>query len=81
MPQAQLLNLYLQVRACFDGHERDDVVLARGMFLNKMAEIGFLHPDHAPTPETARAFPVSIPLPSTERLERTVMFFYDESTF
>ena len=56
-------------------------MLARGMFLNKMAEIGFLHPDHAPTPEAARAFPVSIPLPSTERRVKTIMFFHDESTF
>ena len=65
----------------FDGHEREDVVLARGVFLNKMAEIGFLHPDLAPTPEAARAFPVSIPLPSTERREKTVVFFHDESTY
>ena len=65
----------------FVGHERDDVVLARGMFLSKMAESGFLHPDHAPTPEAARAFPVSIPLPSTERREKTVVLFHDESTF
>ena len=65
----------------FDGHEREDVVEARGAYLLKMAEIGFLHPDQAPTPESARAFPTSIPLASTETREKTVVFFHDESTF
>lgn len=65
----------------FDGHERDDVVQARESYLRTMAEIGFLHPDHAPTPEAARAFPVSVPLPSTEQRAKTVVFFHDESTF
>ena len=65
----------------FDGHERDDVIAARKVFLDEMAMIGFLHPDHAPTPEAARAFPTSIPLASAERREKTVVFFHNESTF
>ena len=32
----------------FDGHERDDVVAERKSFLDEMAKVGFLHPDHAP---------------------------------
>jgi hypothetical protein len=64
----------------FDGHERDDVVEARKVFLDEMAAVGFLHPDHAPTPEAARAFP-AVPLASLEMREKTVVFFHDESTF
>lgn len=51
----------------FDGHECDDDVQERKSFLLMMAEIGFLHPDDAPTPEAARAFPTSVSLPSTEQ--------------
>ena len=46
-----------------------------------MVELGFLHPDQAPTPEAAAAFPTDVPLPSTETRNRTVVFFHDESTF
>ena len=46
-------------------------------WLLKMAEIGFLHPDQAPTPESAHAFPTSIPLASTETREKMVIFFHD----
>ena len=64
-----------------DGHEREDVVKERGVFLRQMVEIGFLHPDQAPPPESQRAFPSDIPLPSTEVRKKTVVFFHDESTF
>ena len=43
--------------------------------------IGFLHPDHAPTPEAACAFPSTLPLASLETREKIVVFFHDESTF
>ena len=56
----------------FDGHKRKDVIEARRIFLRNMAEIGFLHSDHAPIPEAARTFPSSVPLPSTERRAKTV---------
>lgn len=64
-----------------DGHEREDEVKERGIFLKKMAELGFVHPDNAPTPESARAYPCDVPLPSTETRDKTVFFFHDESTF
>ena len=65
----------------FDGHERDDVVEYRGQFLRKMIEIGFLHPEQAPTPEAAAAFPSDVPLALAEQRAKTVVFFHDESTF
>ena len=65
----------------FDGHERDDVVKERGIFLQEMAKIGFVHPDHAPTPKSARTFPTDVSLPSTEARGKTVVFFHDESIF
>ena len=45
----------------FDGHEREDVVKERCTFLRRLVEIGFLHPDQAPTPEAAIAFPSDVP--------------------
>ena len=65
----------------FDGHERDDVVKECCTFLRRLVEIVFLHPDQAPTPEAAIAFPSDVPLASTETREKTVFFFNDESTF
>ena len=65
----------------FDGHEREDVVKARGEFLTIMVECGFLHPSNVPTPEAARAFPSSVPLPLSEIREKTAVLFHDESTF
>ena len=65
----------------FDGHERDDVVEERKMFLSKMIEVGFLHPSEAPTPESASAFPSTVPLPSSDSRDKTVVLFHDESTF
>ena len=35
----------------FDGHERSDVVEARGEFLKTMTSLGFLHPTNAPNDE------------------------------
>ena len=65
----------------FDGHEREDVVKERDIFLSKMVELGFLHPSEAPTPDAARAFPPSVPLPLSEVRVKTVVIFHDESTF
>ena len=67
--------------AYFDGHEPDDVIEARHEFIKKMIEVGYLHPDQAPTPEAQRAFPATIPLPPMESREKTVVIFHDESTF
>ena len=42
---------------------------------------GFLHPEQAPTPKTAAAFPSDVPLALAEERAKTVVFFHDESTF
>ena len=65
----------------FDGHEREDVVKERKIFLEKMIETGFLHPGDAPTPQAASAFPSSVPLAPADVREKTVVIFHDESTF
>lgn len=65
----------------FDGHERPDVVEQRKVFLEEMVTVGFLHPDHAPTPEAARCFPSQVPLASLETREKAVVFFHDESIY
>lgn len=46
-----------------------------------MIEFGFLHPEQAPTPEAQLAFPNDVALASTITREKTVIIFYDESTF
>ena len=46
-----------------------------------MIEVGFLHPDQAPTPEAHLAFPCDVPLPSSKVREKIVVIFHDESTF
>lgn len=51
------------------------------MFLEEMVTAGFLHPDHAPTPEAARSFPSHVALASLETREKTVVFFHDESIY
>ena len=64
-----------------DGHERDDVVEARKIFLRKMTKIGFLHFTTAPTDNAARALPTDLDRPTLEQRSKTVVFFHDESTF
>ena len=43
-----------------DGHERDDVVEARKIFLRKMTKTGFLHITAAPTDDAARTLPTDL---------------------
>ena len=64
-----------------DGHERDNVIEYRQKFLQKMVSIGFLNKDNAPTPEAAQFLPNNLECPSSQQLERTVVFFHDESIF
>ena len=59
----------------FDGHERQGVVKERCTFLRRLVEIGFLHPDQAPTPEAAIVFPSDVPLASIETREKSVFSF------
>ena len=65
----------------FDGHEREDVVVARNEFVRTMCKIGFLHPDEAPTPTAQSAFPQDIALASSEQRQKTIVIFHDETTF
>ena len=44
-------------------------------FLRKMSELGFLHPDQAPTPEAACADPTDVPLASHDVRTKSVVFF------
>ena len=64
-----------------DGHERDDVIEYCQKFLGKMVSIGFLNKDNAPTSEAAQFLPDDLECPSSHQLERTVVFFHDESIF
>ena len=64
-----------------DGHEREDVVESRKLFLRKMTKLGFLHFTNAPTDEAARALPSDVDPPTIERRSKTVFHFHDESTF
>ena len=61
-----------------DGHERKDVVEYRNKFIRRMVGLGFINEANAPTVEAKRALPVSIQ-PQQERIEKTVIFFHDES--
>ena len=64
-----------------DGHERDNVIESRKLFLRKMKKIGFLHFTNAPTEDTIKALPQDFDPPTNDRRSKTVVFFHDESTF
>ena len=64
-----------------DGHERDDVVEYRNKFLQRMIGLGFLNPSNAPTEEARAALPDDLQCPPQAVLDKTVVFFHDESTF
>ena len=64
-----------------DGHEREDVVEYRNKFLRKMVSLGFLNKENAPTPEAAQALPSDLEAPASDQINKTIIFFHDESTF
>ena len=64
-----------------DGHERDDVVTYRKTFLRRMVALGFLNIENAPTDDAKKALPPDLTCPPTDVLDKTVVFFRDESTF
>ena len=64
-----------------DGHEREDVVEYRKKFLRRMVALGFLNSMNAPSEEARKALPTDLECPPQEVLEKTVVFFHDESTF
>ena len=73
--------LTVQKGIFIDGHEREDVVESRKLFLRKMTKLGFLHFTSAPTDEAVRALPSDVDPPTNERRSKTVVLFHDESTF
>lgn len=64
-----------------DGDERTDVVKARKSFLRRMVKLGFLSITNAPTPQSALAIPTDIEPPTSEKREKTIFLFYDETIF
>ena len=60
------------------GHEREDVIEARKVFLKDMTATGFLHESNAPNEEMASLFS-KVTLPSD--WENTIVWFHDESTY
>ena len=69
-------------KGCFvDGHERQDVVEYRDTFLRKMVSLGFLNESNAPTEKARQSLPTDLHCPAAEILDKTVIFFHDETTF
>ena len=64
-----------------DGHEREDVVEYRKKFLGQMVTLGFLSAANAPTDEAKSALHDDLECPPPTVLDKTVVFFHDESTF
>ena len=64
-----------------DGHERPDVVEYRKRFLRRMVGLGFLNLENVPTDEAKQALPTDLECPSQAILDKTIVFFHDESTF
>lgn len=64
-----------------DGHERQDVIECRKKFLRRMVALGFLNMMNAPTPDARDALPDDLECPSQAVLDKTVVFFHDETIF
>ena len=64
-----------------DGHERDDVIVYRKIFLCRMVKTGFLHFTNAPTESSQKTIPTDVDPPTLERQSKTIVFFHDESIF
>ena len=54
-----------------DGHERDDVVAFRKIFLHKLVALGFLNANNAPTVEARNALPVDLESLNEAIIDRT----------
>lgn len=68
-----------------DGHKREDVhvhvVEYRKKFLWRLVALGFPNAANAPTAEARDALPDDIECLSQAVLDKTVVFFHDETTF
>ena len=62
-----------------NGHERQDVIEARKLFIRKVTNIGFLHFTNAPTEDEMKTLS-DVDGSTNERCSKTVVFFH-ESTF
>ena len=60
-----------------DGHEWDDVVEYRKVFLRRMVALGFLNRENAPTDEARNALPTDLECPLQEVMSKTVILFHD----
>ena len=64
-----------------DGHEHDNVVEYRKKFLRRMVALGFLNANNVPTASAKQALSADLECPPQAVIEKTVIFFHDESTF
>ena len=53
----------------------------RQKFLCKLCGLGFLNKNNAPTPKAAQSLPSDLECPLDDQIDKTVVLFYDESTF
>ena len=69
-------------KGCYvDGHECVDAVEDRQKFLRRMVGLGFLNTGNAPTEDAKLALPTDLHCPEKDVIDKTVIFFHDESTF
>ena len=61
-----------------NGHERNDIVVARDEFLKSMTALGFLKQYNAPSEEMANFLPDVAVSPDASN---TIFWFHDESTY
>ena len=64
-----------------DGHEREDVVESCKSYLRRMASLGFITKEEAPTEECKRGFPEDFELPTVDVIQKTIFIFHDESAY
>ena len=64
-----------------DWHEHTNVVECQRKFLRRMASLGFLNSDNAPTDDAKKALPTDITSPSLNVIDKIVFLFHDETTF
>ena len=54
---------------------------SRIKFLKRMVALGFFNESNAPTETAKQSLPADLQCPPKEMLDKTVIFFHDESTF
>ena len=72
---------YICKSTFIDNHKRPDVVDYRKKFLRRLAALGFLNSENAPTEEAKNALPSDLVCPFQDVIEKMVVFFHNESTF